>query len=165
MSCRIEDKDKLCYIDEYIAYFDFDTEYESDKGKVKTWIEKERKGLDGKRYPANIKIINISDKNFNFQLRRNIYEINEGEGIEKVDDAEVLFISSKGPQEDRIFMKLRKDWDKLTVFLEKIKIKYSIIKEEDKEYKRKKEEEKERLRKLREEEERKEIDRLIASII
>lgn len=161
MSCRIEDKDKLHYIDEYLTYFDFDVEYESDKGKVKTWTEKERKGLDGLKYSANIKIINVSDKNFNFRLCRNIYE----EGIEKVDDAEVLFISSKGPQEDRIFMKLRKDWDKLTAFLEKIKIKYSIIKEEDKEYKRKKEEEKERLRKLREEEKRKEIDRLIASII
>lgn len=165
MSCRIEDKDKLHYIDEYLTYFDFDAEYESDKGKVKTWTEKERKGLDGLKYSADIKIINVSDKNFNFRLCRNIYEITEGKRDEKIDDAEVLFISSKDPQEDRIFMKLRKDWDKLTVFLEKIKIKYSIIKEEDKEYKRKKEEEKERLRKLREEEERKEIDRLIASII
>lgn len=162
MGYKIEDKEKLHYIDTYLGYFDFEVEYESEKGKVRTWIEREKRLIDGIGHPANIKILSVQDKNFSFRLYRNIYEIISNR---KINNAEFYFISNKGPNEDRIFMRLCEDWDKLIEFLERIKKKYLIIKEEDEEYRRMKVEEEERLRKIREEEGRKEIDRLIASII
>lgn len=156
MGYKIEDKEKLHYIDTYLDNFDFDIEYESNEGKVRTWIEKQ-KNLNGISHPANIRILNIQDNNFSFKLCRNIFT--------KIDNAELYFIGSKGPNEDRIFMRLCNDWNKLVEFLERIKKKYLIIKEEDEEYKRVRMEEEKRLRKIREEEERKEIDRLIVSIV